>query len=90
MALMKPLPVQISEIVEALVGCVAGAVLVDDTERMAREAGLTEIVLNSKPGYVEAMTRFEDPLYRQVVENLPAGGKPSDYITSLEVQARKP
>jgi AhpD family alkylhydroperoxidase len=75
--------------VEALVGCVAGAALVSDTERMVREGGLTDIVLKSKPGYVEAMANFEDPLYRKIVEHLPAGTKPSEYITSLEVQARK-
>jgi arsenite methyltransferase len=89
-ALVKPLPPEISKMVEALIGCVAGAVLVDETGRMAREAGLTDIVLKSKPDYVEAMTSFEDPLYRKIVEQLPAGTKPSDYITSLEVQAHKP
>ena len=60
-----------------------------DTERMAREAGLTDIVLKTKPGYVEAMTDWEDPLYQKIIEHLPAGTKPADYITSLEVQARK-
>jgi SAM-dependent methyltransferase len=90
MALTKALPPEISKMVEALIGCVAGAVLVDETGRMARDAGLTDIVLQSKPGYVEAMTSFEDPLYQKIVEQLPAGTKPSDYITSLEVQARKP
>jgi acylphosphatase len=83
------LPADVLEMVEALVGCVAGAALVSETERMAREAGLTDIVLHSKPGYVEAMANFEDPLYRKIVGHLPAGAKPSDYITSLEVQARK-
>ena len=38
---------------------------------------------------VEAMTDWEDPLYRKIVEHLPTGAKPSEYITSLEVQARK-
>jgi len=90
MALIKPLPPEVLKIVEALVGCVAGAALVSETERQAREAGLTDIVLKSKPAYVEAMTSFEDPLYRKIIEHLPAGTKPSDYITSLEVQARKP
>ena len=89
MALLKPLPAEVLDMVEALVGCVAGAALVSETERMAREAGLTDIVLNTKPGYVEAMTGFEDPLYRKIVGNLPAGARPSHYITSLEVQARK-
>ena len=90
MALLKPLPDEILKMVEALVGCIAGASLVSETGRMAREAGLTDIVLKSKTGYVEAMTSFEDPLYQQIVTHLPAGTKPADYITSLEVQARKP
>ena len=70
--------------VEALVGCVAGAVLVSETERMAREAGLTEIRLNPKMDYVAAMTDWNDPLYRKIVAHLPAGTRPADYITSLE------
>jgi arsenite methyltransferase len=90
LALFKPLPPEVREMVEALVGCVAGAVLVSDTERMAREAGLTEIRLNPKKDYVAAMTDWNDPLYKKIVAHLPAGSGPGDYITSLEVQARKP
>src|ERR1035437_771983 len=90
MALVKPLPPEVLKMVEALVGCVAGAALVSETGRMAREAGLTDIVLKSKPGYVEAMESFEDPLYQKILELLPSGTKPADYLTSLEVQARKP
>jgi hypothetical protein len=90
MALLKPLPSEVLKMVEALVGCVAGAALVSDTERMAREAGLTDIVLKTKPGYIEVMTDWEDPLYQKIVEHLPAGTKPADFIASLEVQARKP
>ena len=90
MALLRPLPADVLKLVEALVGCVAGAVLVNETGHMAQAAGLTEIVLKSKPQYVEAMTGFEDPLYQKIVEHLPKGAKPSEYVTSLEVQARKP
>lgn len=89
MALIKPLPPEVLKMVEALVGCVAGAALVSETGRMVREAGLNDIVLKTKPGYVEAMTSFEDPLYQKLVEHLPPGTKPADFITSLEVQARK-
>jgi hypothetical protein len=35
------------------------------------------------------MLDFEDPLYKKLIQLLPAGTKPADYITSLEVQARK-
>ena len=90
LALLKPLPADVLTLVEALVGCVAGAALVSDTERMALEAGLTDLVLTAKPQYVEAMTGFEDPLYLQIVEKLPVGTKTADYLVSLEVQARKP
>lgn len=89
MALIKPLPAEVLKEVVALIGCVAGAVLVAETGRMVKEAGLTDIVLKSKPGYVEALTDWEDPLYRKLIEMLPAGTKPADYITSLEVQAQK-
>jgi arsenite methyltransferase len=90
MALVKPLPPEVLKMVEALVGCVAGAVLVSETGRMAREAGLSDIVLKVKSDYIAAMLDFEDPLYKKIIGLLPAGSKPADYITSLEVQARKP
>jgi arsenite methyltransferase len=90
MALVRPLPPEILKMVEARIGCVAGAVLVSETGRMAKEAGLADIVLKSKPGYVEALTDWEDPLYKKLIELLPAGTKPADFITSLEVQAVKP
>jgi SAM-dependent methyltransferase len=90
LALLRPLPGQILKMVEALVGCVAGAVLASETERMARETGLIEIRLNPKTDYVRAMTEWNDPMYQKIVAYLPAGSGPGDYITSLEVTARKP
>ena len=89
-ALLKPLPPEALRAIEAIAGCLAGAVLVDDTGRMAQAAGLTDIVLKTKPHYVEAMTDWNAPLYEKIIQHLPAGAKPSDYVTSLEVQARGP
>lgn len=90
LALLRPLPPKVAGMVEALVGCIAGAVLAKDTERMARAAGLVNVELASKPDYVNAMTGFNDPLYRKILRHLPRGKRLSDYITSLEVTARKP
>ncbi len=90
LAMLKPMPPAVLEMVEALVGCVAGAVLVSETERMATEAGLTDIVLNPKSAYIDGMSEWKDPLYQKIIQHLPAGSKPSEYITSLEVTARKP
>ena len=89
LALLRPLPDAVRRDVEALVGCVAGAVLVEETRAQAAAAGLTDIVLTPKPQYIDAMTNWQDPLYRKIVESLPAGTKPSDFITSLDVSARK-
>ncbi|HOC56365.1 MAG TPA: arsenite methyltransferase [Verrucomicrobiota bacterium] len=89
LALLKRLPPAVAESVEALVGCVAGAVLVSETKRMAKEAGLVEVVTKAKSAYIDGMMDWQDPLYQKIVKDLPAGAKPSDYITSLELTARK-
>jgi SAM-dependent methyltransferase len=89
LALVRPLPDAIAADLEALVGCVAGAVLVEETRAMMQAAGLTDVMLTPKPEYVDAMTRWEDPLYRRIVEQLPPGSRTSDYVTSLDVSARK-
>ncbi|MCC6284721.1 MAG: arsenite methyltransferase [Phycisphaerales bacterium] len=90
LALRRPLPPGLRADLEALVGCVAGAVLFDETRVMAQAAGLRDIELIPRDAYVDAMTDWQDPLYQRIVAALPAGEKPSDTITSLEVRARKP
>ena len=89
LALKQPLPPAVGEMIEALVGCIAGAVLVDDTKRMVHEAGLTDLQLEQRDAVVDAMSDIKDPLYRKLKEALPAGAKPSNYVTSLALQARK-
>jgi len=89
LALLKPLPAAIAQMVEALVGCVAGAVEVSETERMAKEAGLVDIVLTRKAAYIDGMVDWQDPLYQKIIANLPMGAKAGDYVRSLEVIARK-
>ncbi len=90
LALLRPLPPAVAEMVEALVGCVAGAVLVEATERMVREAGLADVVLQPRPEYVQTLGTVQDPLYRKIAEQLPAGTTAADYLTSLSIAARKP
>jgi AhpD family alkylhydroperoxidase len=89
LALLKPLPEEIRNMIESLIGCVAGAVLVDETRAMAEAAGLVGIELTPKPGYVDSMANWNDPLYRKIIEHLPQGAKAGDYITSLDVAARR-
>ncbi|CAG0960043.1 Arsenite methyltransferase [Phycisphaerales bacterium] len=90
LALLRPLPEVVRQDVEALVGCIAGAALVKDTRAQMQAAGLSGIVLTPKPQYIESMSGWEDPLYRRIIESLPPGTRPSDFITSLDISARKP
>ncbi len=90
LALLRPLPEAVHEMVAALVGCIAGAVLISETEQYVRAAGLVDIRLEQKPDYVASLASFQDPLYQRIAAALPPGTKPADYVTSLNVTARKP
>ncbi|HBM15292.1 MAG TPA: arsenite S-adenosylmethyltransferase [Lentisphaeria bacterium] len=89
LALLRPLPENIVESVSALVGCVAGAVLIDETEKMIKDAGFLKYRFDKKPGYIEKMTQWNDPLYCKIIELLPKDKKLGDYITSLDVSVTK-
>ncbi|MDQ7778464.1 MAG: arsenite methyltransferase [Planctomycetota bacterium] len=90
LALLRPLPAAVRASVEALVGCVAGAVLVSETRRMVKEAGLVNAEFKAKSDYIESMSDWSDPLYRKIAKKLPRGSKPGDFVTSLSITARKP
>ncbi len=90
MALLRPLPAEVKQMIEAMVGCIAGAVLVDDYRQMVIAAGLSDVVLRPKPEYIAALAEFKDPLYRKIVAALPAGTTAADFVTSVDVTAIKP
>ena len=89
LALLQPLPYDIRAMAAALVGCVAGAALVEETRAMLEETGFTSIVLTPKPDYVRNMQDWNDPLYAAVAKALPAGAELADYVVSLGIEARK-
>ena len=89
LALLKPLPKNVQEKAAALVGCVAGAVLVKETESMLEKSGFKRVKLTPKPDYVKNMLAWNDPLYKEISASLPKGAEMSDYIVSLSVEAYK-
>ncbi len=90
MALLQPLPPSVLEMVEALIGCIAGAVLIEETKKMAQDAGLVNIQLETKPDYVNSIVNTHDSVYQKMMEKLPAGSTPGDYMTSLVITGNKP
>ena len=89
LALKKTLPKEILESAAALVSCVAGAVLTNETIKMVNQAGLCDLQINEKAYSIDIITDCNDPLYRQVKESLPQGAKLSDYIISVNITAFK-
>ncbi len=89
LALKKPLPESLLKSVAALVSCVAGAVLVDQTIEMAQQADLSDIQIHEKTYNIDVMADCNDPLYRQVTEYLPEGTQLGDYIVSIDITAFK-
>ncbi len=90
LALLRPLPPAVVAMVDALVGCVAGAALVDETAAWAKAAGLVDLELTRKGDYLATLESMGDPLYAEITKQLPAGRTAKEYVTSLLVAARKP
>ncbi len=88
-ALRKPLPEQILKSASALVGCVAGAVLIDETINTAEKAGLKDVEVTEKAYNIDVMVDCNDPIYMQVTEYLLEGTKISDYVVSVDITAFK-
>jgi len=89
LALKKVPPEEIMKSVAARVGCVAGAVLIDHTMEMIKQAGLSDIKIEEKSYTLDVMTDCNDPLYKEVIAALPKGTKLSDYVVSVNITAYK-
>ncbi len=89
LALLRPLPQGARASVEAYVGCIAGAALVDDTQAMMRDAGLDDIKIIRKDAAIASMVDASDPLYKTIIAHLPDGTSVGDFVTSIIAGARK-
>lgn len=88
-ALLKPLPASIQQMASAFVGCVAGAVLVEETRNYLEKAGFSSILLTPDSGYVRSMQDSNDPLYKKIADALPDNGELAEYVASLSIEGTK-
>lgn len=88
-ALIKPLPDSLKQSVSALVGCVAGAVPIEETVCMVEEAGLFVINAERETVFVHNMETSDDPLYKDIMDQFPPDDGPRNYVTSLKLVASK-
>jgi arsenite methyltransferase len=90
LALLQPLPEAVRESLQALVGCIAGAVLVEETRAMIADAGLVNAQVATDSAYMDQMAAWDDPLYREIAAKLPPETRPGDYVASVKITAEKP
>jgi SAM-dependent methyltransferase len=89
LALKEELPGEVKDAVEALVGCIAGAIRIDRTITMMKDAGLTDIKTNEKKYEMDVKDNCNDKFYNAIRDKLPAGRKLSDYVVSADFTAYK-
>jgi arsenite methyltransferase len=89
LALTQEPPKEVLESVSALVGCVAGAVLLEETKKMVVSAGLADTQIAVKKYNMDVMDNCNDSLYQSVRNYLPAEKKLSDYVVSADITAYK-
>lgn len=89
LALKEEPPAEVKASVQALVGCVAGAVRIEETLEMMKAAGLVEATFRDKPFNMDAMDDCNDALYKTVRDHLPEGKKLSDYVSSVDFTGKK-
>lgn len=87
--LKKPLPEAIKQDAGALVGCVAGALLLDELVEIIDSIGLVNLEIEEKPGYIQAMEESKDHIAKRMHAALPAGSGLGDYIASMNISANK-
>ncbi len=90
MALVKDLPRKIRESIEAYVGCIAGALGVEDYKKMVEASGLRETGVTMKLAGACCYTPdTRDPLGKAVLAGLKEGESIQDYVASVYVEGYK-
>ncbi len=88
-ALLKELPKKVRESIEAYVGCVAGAVPVDEYKRIVKASGLRDVETTIKGTSNCIGPDTNDPLGRALLDNLKENETPEEYIVSVYVEGKK-
>ena len=88
-ALLKELPEKIRDSILAYVGCIAGAVSVDEYKKIVEEAGFKNVKVSGKglSLYIDSYT--EDPVKGEILGSFKKGESLQDYVVSVCVEGHK-
>jgi SAM-dependent methyltransferase len=88
-ALLKELPRKIRESMEAYVGCVGGAVLVEDYEKLVEAAGLQDVRIAVTGSSACINVDTKDPIGRAVLDAFGPEESLDAYVASVHIEAYK-
>jgi ubiquinone/menaquinone biosynthesis C-methylase UbiE len=88
-ALLKQLPKKIQDSIEAYVGCVGGAILVDEYKRIVEASGLKEVKITIMESSACIDPNTKDPIGRAILDGLGEGESLKGYVVSIYVEGHK-
>lgn len=88
-ALKKELPERIRESIEAYVGCVGGAILIDEYKKIVEAAGLRDVKISIKGTSACIAQDAKDPLGRAILDNAGEDESLGECVISVYVEGYK-
>ena len=88
-ALLKELPEEVRESIEAYVGCVGGAMLIDEYKRIVEAAMLKGVTVTAKESSACISLDTEDPIGRAILNGLGGINAVNGYVASVCVEGYK-
>jgi arsenite methyltransferase len=88
-ALRKELPPKVRESIEAYVGCVSGAVLIEDYRELAESSGLQDIKITIKGDSSCIKLDTKDPVGSAILEAIGPEADLTDCVVSVYVEGHK-
>ena len=88
-ALKKALPKNIMDSILAYVGCVAGAILIDEYKKIVKASGFKDvkITITGSSACIDPDTK--DPMGRAILDSLDKGTSLDDYVVSAYIEGNK-
>lgn len=88
-ALLKELPEKICQSIQAYVGCVGGAILVDNYKKIVEASGLKDVKVTIKGSSSCIRAGTKDPLGRAILDGLEECESLEGYVVSVYVEGHK-
>jgi SAM-dependent methyltransferase len=88
-ALLKELPKKIQKSIKAYVGCVGGAILIDNYKKIVETSGLKDVRITIKGSSACIDPNTKDPIGRAILDGLGENESLEGYVVSVYVEGHK-